>query len=149
MVDGIERFLPEDGEHSGSESADQKGTEEAGGVSNSDTIDVVFGQVGVIEGFVNYGEDSFEMGAGGDFRNDTTIGGENIDLGDNDVAEDLAVIRNDRGGGFVTGTFDGENIHIIYYTIFYIIFSENGGNEGGWMLVEWKFGATGVNDMEI
>ncbi len=73
---------------------------------------------------MDYGEDGFEMRAGGDFGNYATISSKNVNLRDDHIAEDLAMIRNDRGGGFVTRGFDSKNIHIIYY----ITFFDFGGN---------------------
>ena len=92
MVDGVERLVPKDGEHTGGKGADEERAEEAGGVGDGDVVDVVAGEVGVGEGFVDDGEDGLEVGAGGDFGDDATVGGENIDLGDDDIAEELGVV---------------------------------------------------------
>lgn len=62
-----------------------------------DFIPVVFGATGFIgsykisffEGLMNNGEDGLEMGTGGNFRNDATVSFKNVDLGDNDIAENL------------------------------------------------------------
>lgn len=57
------------------------------------------------------------MRAGGDFGNNATVSGENVDLRNYDVTEncrgarDVVITADDGGGGFVTGTFDGENFH--------------------------------------
>ncbi len=67
-------------------------------MSDGDGIDfvpVVFGTTGFIgackisffEGLVNNWKDGLEMGTGGNFRNDTTVSFKNVDLGDNDIAE--------------------------------------------------------------
>lgn len=56
---------------------------------------------------MDYWKDSFEVGASGDFGDDATIGGENVNLRNDYVAEDFTVVRNNRGGGFVTRRFDG------------------------------------------
>lgn len=114
VVHGVKGFVPEDGESAGGEGADEERAEEAGGVGDGDIIDVVFGEVGVSKGLVDDGEDGFEVGASGDFGNDAAVGSKNIDLGDDDVAEDAGLVCDDGGGGFVAGGFDSENIHIIY-----------------------------------
>lgn len=113
MVDGIEGFMPEDGEHAGGKGADEEGAEEAGGVGDSDVVDAVFGEMSVGKGLVDDGKDGFKVGAGGDFGDDATVGGEDVDLRDDDITEEPAVVRNDRGGGFVTRRFDGEDIHVM------------------------------------
>ena len=62
-----------------------------------DFAPVVFGITGFIgackisffKGLVNNWKDGLEMGTGSNFRNDTTVSFKNVDLGDNDVAENL------------------------------------------------------------
>ena len=60
---------------------------------------------------IDDGEDSLEMGAGGDFRDDTTVSFENVDLGDDDIREKMLTIFENGGGGFVARRFDGEDAH--------------------------------------
>ncbi len=54
VVDGIKRFIPEDGEHAGGEGTDEKRAKQTGTVSDGDIINVVFRQVCVIESFMYY-----------------------------------------------------------------------------------------------
>lgn len=63
------------------------------------------------------GEDGFEVGASGNFGNNTTVSGENVNLRDDDVAEDVDAVFDDGGGGFVARSFDGEDFHgtMIHY----------------------------------
>ena len=51
------------------------------------------------------------MGAGGDFRDDAAIFGEDVDLGDDDVAQNISAVYDDGSGGLITATFDTENFH--------------------------------------
>lgn len=59
------------------------------------------------------------MGAGGNFRDNAPVGGEDVDLRNHDVAKNfgatssIAVVADDGGGGFVTRTFDGKYFHIL------------------------------------
>ncbi len=133
MVDGIERFVPENGKHACGKGANEERTKQTGGVSNGDIINIVMGEVGVVQGLMDDGEDSFEVGAGGDFRNDAAVGSENVNLGNDDVAEDAGsgdkrfrggrrraagkIVADDGSGGFVARTFDGEDFHNAYYII--------------------------------
>lgn len=55
MMNGVEGFVPENGKGAGGESANEKGSEKARGVSDGDIVDVVFGEMGVIERFMNDG----------------------------------------------------------------------------------------------
>ena len=45
----------------------------------------IFCKIGVRKSFVEDREDGFEMGASGDFGNDTALGLEDVELGDDDV----------------------------------------------------------------
>lgn len=119
MMDGVKGLMPEDGEYAGGKGADEERTEETRSVGNGDVIDVVLSEVGVGEGLVDDGKDGFEMGTGGDFGDYTTISGENINLRNDDIADDRGVVANDGSSGFVTGTFDSEDFHIIYYSMFW------------------------------
>ncbi len=114
MMDGVKGLMPEDGEYAGGKGADEERTEETRSVGNGDVIDVVLSEVGVGEGLVDDGKDGFEMGTGGDFGDYTTISGENINLRNDDIADDRGVVANDGSSGFVTGTFDSEDFHIRY-----------------------------------
>ena len=110
-MDGVEGFFVEDGEGASGEGADEEGTEEARGVGDGDGIDVVPGEVGVSQGFVDDGKDGFEMGTSGDFGDDPAIGSENVDLGDDNVAQNFDAVFDNGGSGFVTGGFDAEDFH--------------------------------------
>lgn len=115
-MDGVKRLLPENGEHAGGEGTDKEGTEETRGVSNGDIINVVFRQMSIVEGLVNDGKNGFEVRTGGDLGNYTAICGENVNLRNYDIADDLTIVANNSGGSFVTRTFDGEDFHNIYYS---------------------------------
>lgn len=114
MMNGIEGFVPENGEGAGSKRANQKRAEKTGSVSNSNIINIIFGEVGIVEGFVNDREDSLEMRTGGNLGNYTAIGSENVNLRNDDIADDSGVVAYDGGGGFVAGTLDGKNFHMLY-----------------------------------
>lgn len=126
MMNSVERFVPEDGESTGSKCANEERTKQARGIGDGDIVNIIFSEMSVVEGFVNDGEDSFKMGTSGNFGNNATIGGEDVDLGDDDVAENLRRGGYIRGGvwtlsivkvadnscsGFVTGSFDGKDFH--------------------------------------
>lgn len=57
------------------------------------------------------GEDGLEVGASGDFRDDSAVGFEDVDLGNDDTTENVVAVLNDGGGGFVTAGLDGEDVH--------------------------------------
>lgn len=80
VVDGVEGLVPENSESAGGEGADKEGTEQAGGVGDGDSVEVIRGEVGVMQSLMDDGQDGFEMRASGDFGNDTTISCENVNL---------------------------------------------------------------------
>lgn len=60
------------------------------------------------------------MGAGGDFGDDSAIGGVKVDLRDDDVAEDFGAVFYYRGSGLVAGSFDAQYFH--FYMIAVLTF---------------------------
>ena len=106
MVDGVEGLVVDDCESAGGEGADKEGAEEAWGVGDGDGVDILPGAGGVFEGFVDDGLDGFEVGAGSDFRDDSAIFGKDVDLGDDDVAQNVGTVFDDGGGGFVAAGFN-------------------------------------------
>lgn len=114
MVNGVKGFVPENGEHAGGQGADEEGTQETRGVGNGNVIDIVLSEMSVGESLMDDGKDGFEMGTGGDFGDYTTISGKNINLRNDDIADDHGVVANDGGSGFVAGAFDSEDFHIRY-----------------------------------
>ena len=71
-------------------------------MSDGDGINIVDGEVGVFESFIEDWLDGFDMRAGGNFGNDATIFGMDIDLGDDDVRQNMNAIFDNGGSGFVT-----------------------------------------------
>ena len=111
VVSRIEGDIVDDGNSAGGESADKERADEAGGVSDGDGVKVFYGQVGVGESLVDDGEDGFDMATGGNFGNDATVGGMDVDLRDDNIREDGLAILNNGGGSFVAGGFDTQNFH--------------------------------------
>ena len=108
VVDGDEAFLPGEGEAFGGGDADEEAADESGAVGDGDGVELGLGvgDAGSGEGFGDDGIEGFEMGAGGDFGDDAAELGVEVDLGTDDIGEDLAAIADDGGGGFIAGGFD-------------------------------------------
>ena len=68
-------------------------------------------KAGVLKGLMNNWQDNFKMRASGNFWDNTAILGEDVNLGDNHVAENFLPILNNSGSGLVARSFDGENVH--------------------------------------
>jgi len=85
-MDGVERFLVQNSEGTGGESANEEGTEQAGSVGDGDGVDFVPVEAGVFERLINDGENSFNVRTGGDFGDDTTVGLVDVNLRNDDVA---------------------------------------------------------------
>lgn len=54
-MDGVEGLVPKDSEGASGERADEERAEKTRSVSDGNIIDVIFGEFGVCEGFVNDG----------------------------------------------------------------------------------------------
>ena len=63
-------------------------------------------EAGISESLVDDWLDGFEMGAGSDFRNHTTVICEDIDLRNYDIAQNLITIFDNGGSSFVARSFD-------------------------------------------
>jgi len=109
VVDGVESSIVSDGEGAGGEGADHEGADEAGMGGDGDSVNV--GPADGFDGLVYDGIDGFDVGAGGDFGDDSAGGGVDVDLGDDDVGQDFAAVFDDCGCGFVAGGFDAEDVH--------------------------------------
>ena len=102
-MDGVEGLVVDDCESAGGEGADEEGTEEAWGVGDGDGVDVGPGEVGGGEGGVEDGVHGFEVGAGGDFGDDSAVLGEDVDLGDDGVGEEFDAVGGGGGVAFEDG----------------------------------------------
>lgn len=107
----IEWFLVKNGEGAGGEGADKEGTEKARGMSDGDGVDGRPVEISVFFGLMDDGEDGLEMGASGDFGDDSTIGLKEVDLGNDDITFDLVSVDDNGRSGFVARSFDTKDIH--------------------------------------
>ncbi len=57
----------------------------------SEEIGAIFGNAGFEKGLMNDGEDDFEVGASGDFGDNTAVSGKDVNLGDDNIAEEVEV----------------------------------------------------------
>lgn len=112
VVNGVERLVVQNGKGTSCEGANKKGTKESRGVSGGDGVDVCPRKVGGLHGGVKNRKDSFKMRAGGDFWDNTTVGGKKINLGLNDVREDFSAVLNKGNGGVVAGSLKTQDNHM-------------------------------------
>ena len=113
MMGRVKRNVVKNGGSAGGEGADKKGADEAWGMSDGNGVNVGPIELSVSEGLVKDGVDGFDMGASGDFGNNATVGGMNIDLRDDDVGKNAVAIFDDGRCGFVTRTLNSKNAHIL------------------------------------
>ncbi len=118
MVDGVERFFMKNGKGTGGEGANEEGAKKPWGVSNGDGVDGIEGFAGVFYGFIYDWEDGFEVGAGGDFWDNTTVFGEDVNLGGDNIRKNMAAVFDNGGSGFVARGFNAEDFHEGNYNIF-------------------------------
>ena len=72
---------------------------------------VVRFEAGFSESLMDDRLDGFEMGAGGNFRDDTTVICEDIDLRNYNIAQNLVTIFDNGGSSFIARSFDTQNFH--------------------------------------
>lgn len=83
---------------------------------NSDSINVIPGTICIFECTVHDWHHGFKMRASGNFWNNTTIFGKDIDLGNDDIAQNMNAVFDNGGGGFVTTGFDSQYFHGVIIT---------------------------------
>ena len=101
MMGRVERLVVKDGESAGGKGADEKTSDETRSMSDGNGVNIVNGEIGVIERFFNDGIDGFDVAAGGNFRDDAAIFGMDVDLRDDNIRQDFLSVFDNCCGGFV------------------------------------------------
>lgn len=78
---------------------------------NGDSVNLVPSELGSLEGLFNNWSHGLDMGTSGDFRDDSTVDFVDVNLGIDDVAQNIGAILDDGAGGFVATGFDSQDIH--------------------------------------
>ena len=86
-------------------------------MSNGNSVKIFDGEISVTETLIDDWHDGFNVGASGNFWDDTAISRVNIDLRNDYVRQNMTAVFNDGSGGFVARAFDAQNFHICYYTM--------------------------------
>ena len=105
VVDTDQGLIGSKADGLGGGDADQQSTDQAGPVGNADMVDIGQGDLRRIEGFLDDGQDVFDMLARGDFRYDTAELAVNRYLCRYDVGADVAAVFDDSSRRFVTTRF--------------------------------------------
>ena len=109
MVHGDERLAQREGESFAVGEANEQGADEARALSDGDGVEIVQGDVGLVDGFADDRHDLAEMFARREFGDHAAVFAVNFDLGRDHAGEDAFAVGDDGGGGFVAGGFDAEN----------------------------------------
>jgi len=109
VVHGDERLVEGVGERFGVADADEQGSSEAGTGGDGDGVEVGEGGVSLTQGGADDRNDVAQVLAGGEFGDDSAIGGVDGDLRSDDARECFGSAAHDGGGGFVAGAFDAED----------------------------------------
>ena len=113
MMYFIQRFMMNDSEGAGGESADEQRTDQAGCVGDGDGVDVVPGAISVRQGFFDDRVDNFQVAAGGDFWDDAAVFSMDIDLGIDHIRKQAFAVFNDRRRCFIAAGLDSQNPHLL------------------------------------
>lgn len=117
MVDRKERLVVKKGDSASSEGADKERAGETGAVGDGYSVEILDFESGIRKRLFNDRQDSFDMGARGDFGYDSTVGGVDVDLGDDDVAKDFCTVFDNGSSSFVAGSFDSQYFHPVIVTV--------------------------------
>lgn len=109
MVHGEESFSRAEREAFGERGSDEQGGGEAWAGGGGDGVEFGKVEAGFLHGAVDDERGTGEMVARGDFGNHTAKLGMDFGLAENLVRANLAKPRQHGGGGFVAGSFDGED----------------------------------------
>ena len=82
--------------------------DEAWASRDTDELDIVERGLRFVECLSDDGCDELEVPSGRNFRHDAPVGRVQVGLRGNDVGEDLALGRDQRGGSFVAGSLEPE-----------------------------------------
>ena len=111
MVDTNQRDRTRVRDRFGEIRADQQRTGQARSARHRYGVDLVESDPGLFEGFLDHRDDGRELRAGCQLGHDAAMGPMQLDLRRHDIGPDVAPIAHDRGGGFVAGRFDTEDVH--------------------------------------
>src|ERR1700677_4066283 len=109
MVHGNERLAQREGESFAVGEAHEQRADQARALRDGDGVEIVQGDVGLVDGFADDRHDLTQMFARREFGDAPAVFAVNFDLGGDDAGEDVFAVGDDGGGGFVAGGFDAEN----------------------------------------
>ena len=87
MVNGVQGLIVEDCQCTGSEGANEEGSDKAGCIGDGNSVNVVPGAVGVLKGLIDDGVDHFDVTTRRYLWYNATILRMNVDLRVNDITE--------------------------------------------------------------
>ncbi len=82
---------------------DQQRADQTRAAGNRHPLDGSRGGRRLFQGLVDHRRNRLQMLARGNLRHHTAVTGMDIDLGGDDIGQDLAAVADDGGGSFVTG----------------------------------------------
>ena len=90
---------------------DQEGPDEAGAVRHRHGVDVFLGRSRFLQGVLDHETDPFDVLARGDLRHDAVVGPVEVNLAQDDIAENPAPVLHDGRRALVARAFYSENPH--------------------------------------
>jgi hypothetical protein len=109
VIDRHERTSSRPGERLGGCEPDEERADQAWALRDRHRIDLGQGASGLAQRLANDRQDELEMAARGDLRHDPSVAGVQVCLRGDDIGQDLAVGRDDRGCRLVTRGLDPED----------------------------------------
>ena len=113
MVYLVERLIVNDGEGAGGKRADEQRADQAGRISDGDSVDIIPGAISVRQGFFDDRVDNFQVAAGGNFRDNAAVFSMDVNLGIDHIRKQAFAVFNDRRRCFVAAGLDSQNPHLL------------------------------------
>ncbi len=117
VVGWIKRLIVDDGDGAGGQSANEKRADETGRVRDGNCVDVINVKFSLVYGLVNNGQNGLDMAARGDFGDNASVGGMDVDLRNDDIRKNCVAIFDNGGGSFVARRLNSQDFHFAYYNI--------------------------------
>ncbi len=102
VMDRDQRFIAGESESLGGFDANQQGTDQPGPESNRKRVYIVERQSMTDQEIVNHGNQALNVGAGGDLRNHPAEAGVELNLGSDNVGQDVTPVFDEGDGCFIT-----------------------------------------------
>jgi len=109
VVDADQRQPLPEGQPFGEVDADEQAAGQAGAARHGDGVEGVVAEGGFLHRLADDRADDLDVGAGGDLREDAAVRRMQVNLGGDDIGDDVPPVADDGGSGLVATGFDAQD----------------------------------------